>query len=125
MIKSDFYQYPALLPPLTWQDPTPPLPPTNVQAVKSGTYLFLNWEPVEQFGGKSVFYNVYRSENGPIDITNVHNLIAARIPDLMLFVPVSNSVESGYYYAVTSYDRYHNESPISDPVYFVTGDFEK
>ena len=124
-LKKEFYQHPALLPPLTWLSTALPVPPVNVRAIASGMYLFLNWEFSKQADEKMIFYNVYRSENWPIDTSNADNLIAARIPDRMLFVPLYSNVESGYYYAVTSYDRYHNECKLSEPVYFVTGAFEK
>ncbi|MDR0866249.1 MAG: family 10 glycosylhydrolase [Candidatus Symbiothrix sp.] len=124
-IKTNFYQHPALLPPLTWLSTKRPLPPQNLSAEITGIYLYLHWEPVGQPQKEKVFYNVYRSEKWPVDTDDADNLVAVRINDQMLFVPVNNSIESGYYYAVTSYDRYHNESKISDPVYFVTGDFNK
>jgi uncharacterized lipoprotein YddW (UPF0748 family) len=125
MIKNEFYQHPALLPPLTWMEATTPEPPENVRAVTSGIYLFLSWEPKESNVKDTVFYNVYRSEKWPVDTDDVSNLVSTRVSGQTVFVPVNNAVESGYYYVVTSYDRYHNESRISDPVYFVTGAFEK
>ncbi|GHT45994.1 hypothetical protein FACS189440_03070 [Bacteroidia bacterium] len=125
MIKNNFYQYPSVLPPLTWQEVKQPESPGDLTAMASGMYIFLNWKFAEQSGEKNVFYNVYRSEYWPIDTNDAGNLVAARVSDPMLFVPLNNAVESGYYYAVTSYDRYHNESKMSDPVYFVTGAFEK
>ena len=125
ILSQDFYQNPALLPPLSWLNTTTPVAPINMSAVSSGVYLFLSWEKTIQPENKEVFYNVYRSKTWPIDMDNADNLIAARVLDEMLFVPISEFVETGYYYAVTSYDRYHNESPVSSPVYFVTGNFKK
>jgi uncharacterized lipoprotein YddW (UPF0748 family) len=124
-LKNNFYQHPALLPPLTWLDSAAPLPPKNPHAIITGEYLFLSWESPKQPKNKNVSYNVYRSETRPVDTNNARNLVAAHVPDLMIFVPIEDRVESGYYYAVTSYDRYHNESIASDPVYFVTGNFRK
>jgi uncharacterized lipoprotein YddW (UPF0748 family) len=125
VIKKNFYQYPALLPPLTWQSTIPKVAPVDLKAVASGINDFLNWDFAEQSDENNDFYNIYRSEHWPIDTYDAGNLIAARVQDKMLFVPINKDVESGYYYAVTSYDRYHNESKLSGPVYFVTGPFEK
>ncbi|GHV57119.1 hypothetical protein FACS1894182_05160 [Bacteroidia bacterium] len=124
-ITNHFYRHPAVLPPLTWLSNAVPEPPRNVEAMVSGEYMFLRWDPVASETSGSIFYNVYRSESWPVDTGNSNYLIAARVPDRMLFVPLNNAQESGYYYAVTSSDRYHNESRISEPVYFVMGPFEK
>lgn len=124
-IKKNFYEYPALLPPLVWLDTIRPIYPVNLKARKAGMYMSLSWDQTLQPEGKEVFYNVYRSESWPIDAHNAENLIATRIKGNMLFVPIDDTIESGYYYAVTTYDRYHNESKMSSPVYFVTGNFEK
>ena len=119
MIKKHFYPRPALQPALSWLSTTCPAPPEKVQATPAGIYLFLSWKPAETSGETTTLYNVYRSKKLPIDMENTENLIATRVPDQMLFVPVDKKEKNGYYYAVTSYDRYHNESPLSEPVYFM------
>jgi uncharacterized lipoprotein YddW (UPF0748 family) len=124
-IKTNFYQHPALLPPMTWQDTTHLIAPVNIRAKRTGIYLGLSWSEPVQPGNRDVFYNVYRSKNLPVDVQKAENLVEARIKGSMLFIPVDDSIESGYYYVVTSYDRFHNESKLSSSVYFVTGDFEK
>ncbi|MDR1682557.1 MAG: family 10 glycosylhydrolase [Candidatus Symbiothrix sp.] len=123
-LKNDLYQHPALLPPLTWLDSIPPFPPLEMEASISGIFLYLNWSPVLQWENEAVYYNVYRSETWPIDTSKAENLVIARVPTRMVFLPL-NTKETGYYYAVTAYDRYHNESELSDAVYFVTGPYEK
>ncbi|MDR0543559.1 MAG: family 10 glycosylhydrolase [Dysgonamonadaceae bacterium] len=124
-IANRFYRRPAVLPPLVWLSKATPESPRNVGAVTAGEYLCLHWDPVATKTAGSVFYNVYRSESWPVDTSRSDYLIAARVPDRMLFVPLDNIGESGYYYAVTSSDRYHNESRISEPVYFLMGPLEK
>jgi uncharacterized lipoprotein YddW (UPF0748 family) len=125
LLSQNFYQNPAVLPPLTWLNDVAPIPPINIKAMATGIYMFLSWEETQQPENKPVFYNVYRSKTLPIDTGDANNLWAARVSEQMVFVPIDKSVETGYYYAVTSYDRYRNESPVSDPVYYVTGNFEK
>ena len=125
LLTQNFYQHPSVLPPLTWLNDVVPVPPINIKAMATGMYMFVSWEEIDQPEDKKVFYNVYRSKTLPIDINNAENLIATRVKDKILFVPIDKSVETAYYYAVTSSDRYRNESIISHPVYFVTGNFEK
>ncbi|MCC8146169.1 MAG: family 10 glycosylhydrolase [Bacteroidales bacterium] len=124
-IKTNFYDHPALLPTMAWLDTIRPIYPVNLKAVKAGMYMSLSWDETLQPQNKEVFFNVYRSKTWPIDAYKAENLVAARIKGNMLFVPIDDTIESGYYYAVTSYDRFHNESKISSPVFFVTGSFEK
>jgi uncharacterized lipoprotein YddW (UPF0748 family) len=124
-LMNNYYQRSALLPPLTWLDNTQPLPPVEIRAVGSGGNVLLSWSPSRQPNNKEVFYNVYHSETLPININNANNLIASRIRGFNLSIPIDNFVERGYYYVVTSYDRYHSESKVSDSVYFVTGNYKK
>ena len=126
-IASQFYSTPALLPALTWLSHAIPEAPKQIYAYKKDDCLLLDWDHVNtsEIPEKAVFYNLYRSETFPVDINNPHNLIAARLKDNFYRIPIDNRLELGYYYVVTSYDRYHNESAVSNPVYFVTGMFEK
>jgi uncharacterized lipoprotein YddW (UPF0748 family) len=120
-VTAGFYSNPALLPPLTWLNDSLPETPQSLSAVKNEAVLHLEWD---KSPGK-VFYNVYRSDTFPIDTNNPDNLLVARLRNHQYELPVDDSFESGYYYVVTGYDRYHNESPSSQPVYFVTGNFLK
>jgi len=124
-LATDDYPHPALLPPLTWLDSVPPVPPAKVDAMLSGEFLCLSWSPPRQEQDKEVHFNVYRSESSPVDISDPANLVIARVPGKMTFIPIDRHTESGYFYALTATDRYHNESRLSDDVFFVTGNFEK
>jgi hypothetical protein len=124
-ISTRFYTTPALLPPLAWLSDNQPHTPTSISAQKAAQSLRLDWEKMPPSGNSDVYYNLYRSENFPVDTDNPQNIVAARIPDNHYEISLDNRIESGYYYVVTSYDRYHNESRPSQQVYFVTGDFEK
>ena len=124
-LRSRFYSTPALLPPLTWLSETVPEAPPSISAYGDGSFLRLEWDKVSGKDNQQVFYNLYRSETFPVDVLQATNLIAARLPGNSYRLPIDNRIESGYYYVVTAFDRYHNESVCSKPVYFVTGDFEK
>ena len=118
-IINNYYNYPALIPAMTWLDSIPPLPPGQPDANTMGDYIYLNWKYTKQ-DNKEVFFNVYRSET-PINIRDPKNLLATRLDDSALFTPYNKDEPSGYYYLVTSYDRYHNESESSESIFFVTG----
>jgi uncharacterized lipoprotein YddW (UPF0748 family) len=126
-ISSRFYSAPAVLPELTWLSRSLPEAPKQIYASKIRNSLSLDWDKVAaaKTSRELIFYNVYRSETFPVDTGNPQNLIAARLENNFCEIPIDNHFESGYYYVVTSYDRYHNESAASNPVYFVTGEFEK
>jgi hypothetical protein len=123
-ITREFYTAPALLPPLPWLSEQTPDAPESISSRKADNYVFLTWDKPEQTK-ETVFYNLYRSETFPVDTDNPQNLLAVRLGSNTCKIPIDNRIESGYYYAVTCYDRYHNESKACYPVYFVTGDFEK
>jgi Uncharacterized protein conserved in bacteria len=118
------YSTPALLPPLTWLSDTIPAIPQSFEIISKDNRIYFQWETPENSRGM-IFYNLYRSSKFPVDMEDSENLIANRLPEARFELPLDNSIESGYYYAITAYDRFHNESEASFPVYFVTGDFEK
>ncbi|MDR3220006.1 MAG: family 10 glycosylhydrolase [Dysgonamonadaceae bacterium] len=120
-----FYTCPALLPALTWLSNKVPSSPSLIRAEKSNKYLQLKWDKVFQKENQAIYYNIYRAETIPVDIENSENLVAMRIMENHYEISIDHSKETGYYYVVTSYDRYHNESRASAPAYFVTGNFEK
>jgi len=124
-LRSHFYSTPALLPPLTWLNETTSDAPASISARGDGSFLHLEWDKSPDKDNQPVFYNLYRSEIFPVDIQQPENLIAVRLTGNSYRLPIDNRIESGYYYVVTGFDRYHNESVCSKPVYFVTGDFEK
>jgi uncharacterized lipoprotein YddW (UPF0748 family) len=125
-LRSRFYQTPALLPPLTWLNQTIPDAPKSISAYGvAGSMLRLEWDKMQGKDNQPVFYNLYRSETFPVDTSLPENLLAVRLMDNFYQLPVDNNIVSGYYYVITGFDRYHNESACSKPVYFVTGNFEK
>jgi len=124
-LRSHYYSAPALLPPLPWSNQTIPDTPTSLSAYTDDNMLLLIWETLPKKNNQSFFYNLYRSETFPVDIGNPKNLVATRLTDNFFRLPIDNRIESGYYYIVTGFDRYHNESVGSKPVFYVTGDFKK
>lgn len=123
-IETQFYQYPATLPPLVWLDSIPPVKPLVPSAVREKDAMLLSWEKSQDID-EEIYYNIYCSETYPIDMENPKNLLRTRLLGTELSVPIQKEKEYGYYYAITASDRFHNESIISEPVYFCVGDFEK
>jgi hypothetical protein len=122
-IKSGFYQYPSQLPPIYWQDSIAPSVPDKPEAVQSGDSLQITWDYPDV--SEKLYFNVYCSENFPVDIENPENFLAARVSGARFCIPVDRSREKGYYYLITASDRYHNESRPSKVVFFYMGSLEK
>lgn len=113
-VASEIDHHPALIPPMTWQWATAPLPPLslNVRQTKDGTLL--TWGgAVDRSDGPNLLYNVYASDTYPVDTDDACNLIATRIASRTLFLS-RRSCDRPLHFAVTAMDRYGNESsPIS------------
>lgn len=109
----NYYRNPALLYPMKWLKNTVPSPPADAELIRNGNAVRLQWKNLEHNTGEQVFYNVYSSPFSPVDTSNPKNLIATRLESTSL--PVKNPM--GYYYVVTTYDRYHNESISSQEVH--------
>lgn len=97
--------YPALIPPMTWASNKKPAQPYTVNVTKTSVSgndeeLTISWR------GATPYYNIYRSETHPVDITDARNLIAQRVEANQL--SISKSGEA--YFAITGMDRYGNES---------------
>ncbi len=94
----------ALVPAMTWEASVAPDAPTEI--VCDTLHNTLSWSGAkDNSGGPYLTYNVYSSDECPVDITKASNLIAARREATSLTVPYD-----GRYYAVTAMDRYGNES---------------
>lgn len=102
---NDFCRYPALIPAMTWQHVTPPLPPTQLKwDEKTST---LSWAGAkDRSNAPYLVYNIYASRQVPVDIHDARNLIATRVQSTALQLPKATALA----YAVTAMDRYGNES---------------
>ncbi|MBQ9356375.1 MAG: family 10 glycosylhydrolase [Prevotella sp.] len=93
---------PALVPPMTWEGRPAPVAPQQVNI--DGTTL--TWSGAQDRSGSPyILYNVYASEDYPVDVSRPENLVAWRLTDTSISVP-----SSGLNYAVTAMDRYGQES---------------
>ena len=104
-VKHEFYTAPALIPPMTWQDSIAPSVPTSpMYEAQADGRVKLAWSASKDNHDLPVVYHLYASASYPVDTENAHNLFATHLKD------TTSIVKEGYYYAVTSADRYGNES---------------
>ena len=96
--------YPALVPAMTWASDKAPTAPVSLKTDSINSMLV--WSGAKDMSdGPYLTYNVYCSDESPVDVTKGSNLVVARTQKTSLMVPLN-----GRYYAVTAMDRYGNES---------------
>ncbi len=94
----------SLVPPMTWESSAVPDAPAEI--VCDTLHNTLSWSGAkDNSGGPYLTYNVYSSDECPVDITKSTNLVASRREATSITVPFD-----GRFYAVTAMDRYGNES---------------
>ncbi|WP_128545559.1 glycoside hydrolase family 10 protein [Larkinella soli] len=111
---TDFYRYPALIPPMPWKDPEPPLAPKDLKATASPEGVELFWqEPAPApDGDRANYYVVYRFDRkGKVDLDDPRHILAICVGEhTTRFVDRTAEKDRRYAYVVTSVDRLHNES---------------
>ena len=100
----EFTPYPALIPPMTWEDSEAPEAPASLSV--NGNVL--TWSSVDADESYTL-YNIYASEQSPVDTEDARNLVATRVMGTSLTLNPQNSTLKTHY-AVTAIDRYGNES---------------
>ena len=93
---------PALVPPMTWEGKPAPPAPTGLQL--DGNRLYWN-AAADNSGAPYILYNVYASDDFPVDVAQGRNLVRSRLRDTELMVPAGLKN-----YAVTAMNRYGQES---------------
>ena len=103
-------RYPALVPPMTWASTNVPEAPQQLQVERAAQGDKLNWSGAyDRSNGPYLLYNIYASEQYPVDITKAENLLATRFLWTHTSIQRTND-KARLYYAVTAVDRYGNES---------------
>lgn len=101
-----FNQYPALIPPMTWQSSARPSAPSGLsRRTLEDKVEVLSWTPTDKDTTR-IMYNVYSSREYPVNTDDVRNLTVVRLRKSSLIIPHDPT----RYYAVTAIDRYGNES---------------
>ena len=108
----NFYRYPALVPEMSWHKRPAPATPQRLTVSHSDTTDYLHWSPsaettASSSGESKVYYNVYGSDQWPVDVSKASNIVAMRLDNTTASIPQSQFFR---YYAVTAIDRYGKES---------------
>jgi hypothetical protein len=120
-LKSKLYNKPALLPAMPWKDNVAPAAPSTLTLDKNSdnNSVALSWtkpsETLDEFDKVNRFV-IYRSQNPEIDIENANNILAITYTGENTYADNTPLPDSTYYYAVTSIDRFHNESTMTNTV---------
>lgn len=110
-LQNDFFQYPALIPPMTWKDSIPPLAPTTLTAWEEGGKVILTWPQSLRAKDKDLpgYYVVYRfAQDEKVNLNDAQGILA--LVKTTNFIDHTASSEKSYTYLVTAVDRLHNES---------------
>ena len=114
------YHMAANIPPMAWKDSIPPSPVTDlsVTEIAHGTYRLQWTQPgVAADGDTARYYNVYRWTVPHIPMHIPEARLAITLPGELSYVDsTASDGRSRYFYAVTAFDRMHNESPPSPVV---------
>ena len=102
--------HPALIPPMTWQWATAPLPPLSLTVRHTHDGTLLTWDgAADRSDAPYLLYNVYASDTYPVNTDDARNLIATRLVSRTIFLSRGPG-ERPLHFAVTAMDRYGNES---------------
>ena len=103
-LKTAYYPYPALLPPMTWESSTRPAAPVVKEERTGPTTVCLRWEPV-----KDCRYVIYGSKELPVDTSDPANIITVTSQCEYSYNLLSSTL-LGLHFTVKSLNRYGNES---------------
>ncbi len=104
-LQRDYYPYPALLPPMTWESNSRPDVPLLVKRERrNGVNEYLEWVPKE-----GCRYVIYASSESPVDTSNPANIVRVTYDNSFTYSLLGAYYHS-YHLAITALDRYGNES---------------
>jgi uncharacterized lipoprotein YddW (UPF0748 family) len=106
----DIDRYPALVPAMTWASSTLPSAPSFINVINTDTADIIRWgNGTDHSGSPYLSYNLYASVDYPVNTENPCNLIATKVAGNAIALK-SQDMLGQLNYAVTSIDRYGNES---------------
>jgi len=111
-IKMHAYQYPALMPPLSWISREKPAAPRQFTITQSGNNLVFSWQEDATTAGGCT-YTLYYSEKQKIDLSDARNILLCRQTGQKIVLEIPSDFRGDFYFGVTRSNRYHNESNLS------------
>lgn len=108
-LQSNFYAYPAVVPPMRWTSQNTPSQPTTPHVKLQGENIQMSWKASESQPG-GIYYRVYASDTYPVDTEKAQNLILSRTDSCQYTFTSSPSQKGGIYWAVTAVNRFGFES---------------
>ena len=108
-LQGEFYPYPALMPPMTWQDSIPPASPELVcQQRQNGIMEHLRWKAVNK-AGTYCRYAIYADTLSPVNLSDPSHLVTV-VSDTTYTYNLLSAKLYGLHLAITAIDRFGNES---------------
>lgn len=108
-LRSNFYVYPAVVPPMRWTSQNAPSQPTTPHVKLQGENIQMSWKTSESQPG-GIYYRVYASDTYPVNTKKAQNLILSRTDSCQYTFTSSPSQKGGIYWAVTAVNRFGFES---------------
>ena len=106
--KTTYSPYMSMQPPMSWLSNVTPPAPENFRMETNGVAKHqLKWDRPLSVEGKELKYNIYGSVTPNVNTDDAENLLASDYSKNVLDLPELKNVK---YFAVTSVDRYGNES---------------
>ena len=104
-LQKDYYPYPALPPPMTWQSAAAPEKPRLLKNERRGAgSIYLEWERQE-----GCRYVLYADTKKPVGTEDPRNIVRVTCDNSFTYSLLA-AYYHGYHLAVTALDRYGNES---------------
>lgn len=104
-LQTDYYPYPALLPPMTWENTTPPDTPQIItRERRNGINEYIEWTPQE-----NCRFVIYASTKLPVDTSDPKNIVKVTYETSYTY-NLLGAYYHNYHIAITALDRYGNES---------------
>ena len=105
-----FYTYPAVIPPMSWADSIAPTVPEGTRIAFDGKNVRMKWQSSSDNTKANVYYRIYASNTYPVDTEDPKNLISTRTDSCSFTYTPPFPWMQRIYWAVTSVDRFGNES---------------
>lgn len=109
-IKDIFYNKPAVIPPMVWQDGIRPQSPNNGNISVEENRIIMKWDTTGTYKKGGTYFRIYSSINYPVDTEIPENIVSDMVYDNRYIYTTDQNWKRHLYWAVTSVDRYGNES---------------